>query len=892
MKNLIFTTFCVLLFLGQRASAQSIFISTTTELHKTFLGTCNTNLIGSFAPVTGMLDIAFNPNGNLYGITANDFYQIDTLSGAATYIGTHNTGVTALTSDNNGNVFAATSSGNFYTINISTGIATFIGVMATGAAGDLAFFDGNLYMADVTGELFRINPLNPASGASIGTMNVGSGVPYGLISTGTTCQLTQFLAGGNGSLFTVNPNTAQTTLLCTIGLTITGLSSPTDYLASDCTLQIDLDYNNSSGALVHDFNADTACISIINVVDNDVFVFSPNSIDSIAVTISSGILDGANEILTLSTAPNLTILGNGTAHLTLVNSGTADYYNYEAALLGLQYQNTMAIPSYGQRQISFHAYSGTSVSTISKTTFFLLSQNNLQLNLGTDTTLCVGNTLLLNATSPAATAYLWNNNTTSNQLAVTQSGTYIATISNYCGTIKDTLIANFNPLPTVNLGTDTTLCNGNILVLNAAHPLATAYLWQNGSTNTTFAVNQTGLYFVEISSNCGTVSDTINVFVYTSNLSLNLGFDTLRCPGTTKLLNATTPFASTYAWNNGSNNPTLTVIQGGAYSVTVTDICNFTVTDTITFTDFVSQITVELGEDTTLCIGETLLFDVSQPTAINYTWRNGSNNPIFTVSSEGLYGVTISDLCGAVSDSINVNYVLPPVVELGNDTVICEGRIVVLDAYNENAATYIWQNGSTNAVFNAQKTGTYSVIISNACATVEDSIKVRIADNTLPLLLHPDVAACDNSEVWIGVDFNDETLSYLWSTGQELPVILVNDYGDYDLTISNGCIERSTTIKVYENENCCKVFVPDAFTPNGDTNNDNFQAYSSCSLLNYEMVIFDRWGTVLFRSTDQNQSWDGSYNGKTLSPSVLVWRITYNDGKFDHSKTGSVTIIQ
>ena len=155
MKKLTFTITCLALLIGQYAKAQSIFISTLDELHKTTLGNCNTVLVGSFAPVTGMLDLAFHPNGNLYGITANDFYQIDTTTGTATYIGTHGTGVTALTSDNNGNMYAATSAGSFFTMDVTTGLATLIGVMGTGAAGDLAFFDGNLNLADVNGEFFQ-----------------------------------------------------------------------------------------------------------------------------------------------------------------------------------------------------------------------------------------------------------------------------------------------------------------------------------------------------------------------------------------------------------------------------------------------------------------------------------------------------------------------------------------------------------------------------------------------------------------------------------------------------------------------------------------------------------------------------------------------------------------
>ena len=890
MKKLIFTIFCVVVLIGQSAKAQSIFISTTDELHKTTLGNCNTVLVGSFAPVTGMLDLAFHPNGNLYGITADDFYQIDTTTGAVTYIGTHSTGVTALTSDNNGNMYAATSGGNFYTMDVTTGLATLIGVMGTGAAGDLAFFDGDLYLADINGELFQVNPANPAGGGSIGIMNIGNGVPFGLISTGTTCQVTQFLAGGNGSIFFVNPDNAQTTLLCTNGLSITGLSSPTDYLASDCTLQIDLDYNDNSGALVHDYDADTICTSATSIVDSDVFVYSPNTIDSIRVTISSGLFDGANETLTLAAGTNLTINGSGTNSVTLVNAGGADYFDYQDALLAMQYQNTATIPTFGQRQITFLVYSGVDVSPASITSFYLLSTDNLQFDLGSDSTLCIGNSIILDATAPSAISYSWSDNSTNNTLQVTQSGQYIGMATNFCGTKSDTITVTFQPLPSIDLGNDTILCNGQALNFDVTDALAMTYAWQDGTATPTYTINQTGLYSVELSSMCGTVSDSIEVFVYTSNLSLDLGADTLFCPGETRLLDATTPFVNNYVWNNGSTDSNLVVIQGGAYIVTITDICNFSLSDTIILTDFISELSVDLGNDTTLCGGELKLLDVTQPTAITYTWNDGSTNSSLAITSEGNYSVVITDLCGQVEDSIFVNYIEPPVVDLGKDTTVCEGRVVVLDAYDENAETYTWQDGSTLSDLIVEEAGVYKVIVENDCAIVEDSIEILYAENALYLPFPKNHFICEGDSVWIGV--RDENVTYEWSNGKRAQIIRVWELGTYTAKISNGCVEITETIELLQSDACCTVFMPDAFTPNGDTYNDSYQAFTSCVLNDFELVIFDRWGTVIFRSTDQNQGWDGTYNGKSLSTGVFVYKVSYNDGNFDHVESGNLTLIR
>lgn len=86
--------------------------------------------------------------------------------------------------------------------------------------------------------------------------------------------------------------------------------------------------------------------------------------------------------------------------------------------------------------------------------------------------------------------------------------------------------------------------------------------------------------------------------------------------------------------------------------------------------------------------------------------------------------------------------------------------------------------------------------------------------------------------------------------------------------------------------------MPDAFTPNADANNDTYKAYTSCALTDFELLIFDRWGTVVFHSTNQNEGWDGTVNGQALSTGVFVYKLSYNDGNFEHLESGSLTLIR
>jgi len=106
-----------------------------------------------------------------------------------------------------------------------------------------------------------------------------------------------------------------------------------------------------------------------------------------------------------------------------------------------------------------------------------------------------------------------------------------------------------------------------------------------------------------------------------------------------------------------------------------------------------------------------------------------------------------------------------------------------------------------------------------------------------------------------------------------------------------GLISLSTTTSHTKNkidfvpEDICKLYVPNAFSPNGDGVNDQFVAASNCSLQEFEMRIFDRWGTLLFQTQNSNTGWNGKYNGSEVASTSYVYYIRYRAAAQD-------TIIQ
>ncbi|MBK7148350.1 MAG: gliding motility-associated C-terminal domain-containing protein [Bacteroidetes bacterium] len=146
---------------------------------------------------------------------------------------------------------------------------------------------------------------------------------------------------------------------------------------------------------------------------------------------------------------------------------------------------------------------------------------------------------------------------------------------------------------------------------------------------------------------------------------------------------------------------------------------------------------------------------------------------------------------------------------------------------------------------------------------------------------------------------NSDITGYLWQPADGLscsdcanPVFEGYSTTEYLLTItySNGCVANAaTTVFV---AGYPPVFIPNAFTPNGDGNNDVFMIYGE-SIKDVGLMVFDRWGEKVFESATQFEGWDGTFAGKQLNPAVYVYvaGITYLDGK-KMEKKGTVTLLK
>src|SRR5690606_32365077 len=197
--------------------------------------------------------------------------------------------------------------------------------------------------------------------------------------------------------------------------------------------------------------------------------------------------------------------------------------------------------------------------------------------------------------------YAWQDNSTNATFTVTQAGQYwVDVTTNGCST-SDTINVSYKPLPTVNLGNDTTLCDGETLTLEATNSGAT-YLWQDNSTNATLTVSQADTFYVAVDLNGCIATDTI-IVDYQSYPIVDLGADTALCQGESLTLDATNSGA-TYLWQDNSTNATFTVTQADTFYVAV-DLNGCIATDTIVV-DYQGELTPVFIGDTAICVDEEI----------------------------------------------------------------------------------------------------------------------------------------------------------------------------------------------------------------------------------------------------------------------------------------------
>lgn len=244
-------------------------------------------------------------------------------------------------------------------------------------------------------------------------------------------------------------------------------------------------------------------------------------------------------------------------------------------------------------------------------------------------------------------------------------------------------------------------------------------------------------------------------------------------------------------------------------------------------------------------------------------------------------------------DSVTIEVISPPVVELGQHATLCEGESMILNASCNNC-TYQWSTGATSSSLTISSQGIYFVTVQNEGCAVMDTFLLTVKPAP-EVTFQQGLKLCPLTSEELVLDAGQDGSHYLWLPfNQTTSSITVSNPGIYSVIkeYANGC---SRTSEIEISESCLPtVFVPTGFTPNGDGLNDYLNIETSGSD-SYLIRIFNRWGNLVFESS--SEAWDGKYLGKD-APQDVYWHHTVINYKDDSGKsrskeiTGSITLIR
>ena len=386
-----------------------------------------------------------------------------------------------------------------------------------------------------------------------------------------------------------------------------------------------------------------------------------------------------------------------------------------------------------------------------------------------DTSFCTGGSFTL-STYSGQSFYQWRGNTvggSNSSVILSKTDTVsLYLIDNLGCQYRDTAIVTANPLPVFSLGPDTTICTNETIELMGPVGNIAVYNWNNGQANGKSFVTgdeQAHILMVTDSNGCSW-SDTLSIFNNPVS-TFTLGPDTGFCAGTTFTIIGP-GFLANYRWNDtASSSANLSIDQPGTYWLSAANSFNCRYSDTITLVEYALPM-LDLGVDTGYCAGQQLI--LSSPLSGSYEWMGNPSRDEDTlwVSGPGTYFLKYTDLNGCSdTDSIEVALYPTPDVDLGDDTTICVGDTLDLNA-GSGFTSYLWSDNSTAPILRISAKGTYNVLVtsSDGCEGFDEIVVDTVTcTNSIAKLNIPGLKAYPNpASDYIALEWEQADASVEW----------------------------------------------------------------------------------------------------------------------------------
>lgn len=281
------------------------------------------------------------------------------------------------------------------------------------------------------------------------------------------------------------------------------------------------------------------------------------------------------------------------------------------------------------------------------------------------------------------------------------------------------------------------------------------------------------------------------------------------------------------------------------------------------------------------CTDRTVAFSMSQTRGFDsLRWDFGDGfvstavDPTHTFTSAGFHDIRLTIFkvtCSGNSQVINKRIWIAETSDfLEPSKSFCPPGSVILNS-SISEVGFHWSTGSLEAGIEVDQPGIYWLEVDGYGCIMRDSTQVTVKP-PLTIDLGKDTSVCTLQPVTL--DAGISGVSYLWNTGDTTRTLLVKKPGLFILQVSStdGC---SAADSVLVTPGDCGLFLPGAFTPNGDGLNDRFGPVDFIQAGGYEFSIFNRYGQIIFRTNDAGEKWDGNYKGKPAPAGMYVWIMRY-----------------
>ena len=429
----------------------------------------------------------------------------------------------------------------------------------------------------------------------------------------------------------------------------------------------------------------------------------------------------------------------------------------------------------------------------------------------------------------------------------------------------------------------------------------------NIPSDSAVTVSAGGTYYIMADNGLCSTEDTVQVlFDASPEAQFNI-LDSIGCaPLSVSFLNESIQ-TDYFLWDFGNGevdsvdfDPEIQYTVPGIYTVSLyiyDSLCPASDTSFATIT-ILPDITVAGLDSVSLCEGDVELTASSNGTASIYEWStssdfldllNPSGDSSIVVSTSGTYYIQLGNSECSIVDSVFVEFINPEIALFAEDSICLYdfSEVAVENLTPAIGFTYVWQPDSIIASVNQEVIQVQPFVSQYVYVTAtsdednciaEDSIFINVTDidSTLVIASASEYAVPEGATVTLfgspsGLPF------YQWSpedglsapTNQQTDAVIDEDI-IYTLSVSDGICTRDDTVEIKVYEIICEdpyVFVPNAFSPNGDNYNDVLYVRG----LYIEKVvfrIFNRWGEMVFESNDVSVGWDGMYRNQLLQPDV------------------------